>query len=129
MEPQPVLTDGDLRLRPVRVPEDVPVAVPWYQDAKVLHFSQGDPELSFDQAMVERMFREMATRCEVFIIEMRSGDRWQPIGDAALCREVGTPITIGDPAWWSHGIGTRVLTMLVDRARALGWPEMTVSGV
>ena len=125
----PVLTDGDLRLRPVRIPDDVPLAVPWYHDPEVLRFSEGEGIPPYDAPMVERMFREMATRCEVYVIEVDRGGAWRAIGDAALCHTAGTPITIGDAAFRSRGIGTRVLALLIARARALGWPRMVVSGI
>ena len=36
-----VLRDGDLRLRPLRLPEDVDLALPWYQDPEVMSLSEG----------------------------------------------------------------------------------------
>jgi len=122
-------TDPAIRLRPVRLPDDVPAAVAWYQDPEVLHLSQGDADARFDAALVETMFRTMATRCEVYIIEVREPDGWRPVGDASLCREAGTPITIGHAGDRSRGIGRTVLARLVQRARELGWPEMVVSGI
>lgn len=118
-----------VRLRPVRIPDDVDVAVGWYQDADTLRLTEGEGVAPFDAAMVEKMFAMMSTRCEVYIIETGSGDDWQPIGDAALCREAGTPIVIGHPHNRSRGIGRIVLERLVERARELGWPEMVVSGI
>jgi L-amino acid N-acyltransferase YncA len=95
----------------------------------VLRFSEGEGTPPYDAAMVERMFREMATRCDVFIIEVDQGGTWHAIGDAALCQTAGTPITIGDAAFRSRGLGRRVLALLIARARALGWPRMIVSGI
>ena len=124
-----VLDGGNLRLRPVRVPEDVATTTRWYHDPEVLRFSEGEGTPPYDAPMVERMFREMRTRCEVYIIEVRTPSAWQAIGDAALCRTAGTPIVIGDQAYRSRGIGTAVLQLLISRARALGWPDMLVRGV
>lgn len=125
----PVLADGDLRLRPVRIPDDVPLAVPWYHDPEVLRFSEGEGTPPYDAAMIERMLRDMATRCEVYVVEVDDDGTWRAIGDAALCQAAGTPITIGERAFRSRGLGQRVLALLVRRARALGWSRMVVSGI
>lgn len=124
-----VLQDGDLRLRPIRLPEDVALAVAWYRDPEVLRFSEGEGTPPYDAARVERMYRSMTTRCELHLIEVQSHDGWHAIGDAALCGEAGTPIVIGDAAYRSRGFGSRVLRLLITRARALGWSKLVVKGV
>jgi RimJ/RimL family protein N-acetyltransferase len=124
-----VLQDGDLRLRPVRLPEDVARAVAWYRDPEVLRFAEGPGTPPYDPTMVERMFRAMAARCELYLIEVASPHGWQAIGDAALCGEAGTPIVIGEAAYRSRGLGTRVLALLIARARTLGRANLVVTGV
>lgn len=121
--------DGCIRLRPVKLPDDIATAVEWYQNPEVLHLSQGDSVAPFDAAMVENMFSVMSTRCEVYIIEVQEKDGWRPVGDASLCREAGTPIVIGHAQDRSRGIGRIVLARLVERAKELGWSEMVVSGI
>lgn len=121
--------NDDVRLSPVKLPDDVTIAVEWYQDPEVLYLSQGDGIEPFDAAMVERMFSMMSTRCEVYIIEVCDGNGWRPVGDASLCRETGTPIVIGHARDRSRGIGRIVLERLVERAKELGWPEMVISGI
>lgn len=121
--------NASVRLRPVRLPDDIEVAVEWYQDPEILRLTEGEGVAPFDVAMVEKMFTMMATRCETYIIEAGDGDDWRPVGDAALCREAGTPIVIGQADDRERGIGRVVLARLVERARQLGWPEMVVSGI
>ncbi len=123
------LQDGDLRLRPVVLPDDVATAVPWYRDPEVLRFSEGEGTAPYDAARVEQMYRTMATRCEVYIVEVRSEGGWWAVGDAGLCREAGVPIVIGEAAYRSRGLGRRVLRLLVERAWALGWSRLVVQGV
>jgi hypothetical protein len=72
-QPSRVLAGAGLRLRPVRIPEDIPLAVTWYHDPEVLRFSEGEGTSPYDAGMVERMFREMATRCEVYVIDVDQG--------------------------------------------------------
>jgi RimJ/RimL family protein N-acetyltransferase len=129
VQPELVLQDSSLRLRPVVLPGDVAVAAPWYRDPEVLHFSEGEGTLPYDPAMVEQMYRAMAGRCELFIIEVLTANGWLPIGDAGLCGEAGTPIVIGEAAYRSLGLGARVLQLLIARARTLGWPRMVVKGI
>jgi RimJ/RimL family protein N-acetyltransferase len=129
MQPGVVLHNGELRLRPVVLPDDVAVAAPWYRDPEVLHFSEGEGTPPYGAALVEQMYRAMAGRCEVYIIEVLTPDGWHPIGDAALCGEAGTPIVIGEAAYRSRGLGGRVLRLLIGRARALGWSRMVVKGI
>lgn len=40
-----LISDKNLRLRPVRLPEDLFIGLPWYQDKVVLHFSEGEGTL------------------------------------------------------------------------------------
>ncbi|MFN8541544.1 MAG: GNAT family protein [Thermomicrobiales bacterium] len=129
MRPEVVLQDGSLRLRPVVLPDDVAVAAPWYRDPEVLHFSEGEGTPPYDAALVEEMYRAMAGRCELYLIEVLTPAGWYPIGDAALCGEAGTPIVIGEAAFRSQGLGARVLQLLIGRARALGWSRMVVKGI
>ncbi len=124
-----VLQDGSLRLRPVTLPDDVALGVPWYRDPEVLRLSEGEGTPPYDAAMVERMWRAMVARCEVYIIETLTPDGWRAIGDASICREGGVPIVIGEAAYRSRGLGRRVLRLLIERARALGWPRLFVKGV
>ena len=129
-EPPTLITaDDTLRLRPVRLSDDIAPAVTWYHDPEVLRLTQGEGTPPFDAVMVERMFQIMSTRCEVFIIEVREDETWHPIGDASLCATAGTPITIGDAHHRSRGLGRQVLNLLIARAWNLGWPAMVVSGV
>ena len=81
------MASDSVRLRPVRLPDDIDVAVEWYQDPDMLRLTEGEGVGPFDAVMVEAMFTAMSTRCEVYIIEIRKGDGWRPVGDAALCRE------------------------------------------
>ncbi|MCK4250772.1 GNAT family N-acetyltransferase [candidate division WOR-3 bacterium] len=120
------LTDKNLRLRPAKLPEDIKTALPWYQDPEVLYFSEGKGVSPYDCKIVEKMYRFFVEKGEFYIIEIRTKNKWLPIGDAGLCRD-SLPIVIGGKDKRSKGIGKRVLHMLIERARALGWEELQVS--
>ena len=51
-----------------------------------------------------------------------------PIGDASITIEK-TPITIGVEEYWEKGLGTKVLAMLISRAREIGLKKLKVSGI
>lgn len=118
------LRDGNIRLRNLIIPDDIPVACVWYQDAELVHFSEGD-YVAYDEDTVVRMYRWLSNRGFLFLIEYRPivSSAWIPIGDAALCRDM-VPIAIGDKAHRSRGIGTRVLRLLISEARACGWDKV-----
>jgi len=123
-----ILQDRDLRLRPVVLPDDVIVSLPWYRDPEVLYLSEGEGVLPYDEAMVSRMFDFLNERGELYIIEARTIEEWFPIGDAALLPD-SLPIVIGNPWFRSRGFGGRVLRLLIARAMALGWDSLRVKGV
>lgn len=123
------LQNGSLRLRPARLPDDVSRAAAWYQDPEVLYYSEGgSAAVPFDEERVERMYRYLLKKGEVFIVELQEGLSWVPIGDAALCPDC-LPIVIGDAKYRSQGLGKRVLQLLVDYARTTGWDHLHVNGV
>lgn len=114
--------DGQVRLRPVKVAEDVATAVAWYRDPVVLWGSEGSTE-PFTPERVARMYEVLAARGEVYIVEVQGPDGFIAVGDAALSA-VGVPIVIGEASWRGRGIGRQVLALLIARAQALGLPEL-----
>ncbi|WP_158289449.1 GNAT family N-acetyltransferase [Paenibacillus flagellatus] len=126
-----MLTAGEnLRLRPIRLPDDIAAAVPWYQDPEVLFYSEGgelaDP---YDAARIETMYQYLTERAEVYMIEVLEENGWIPIGDVSLFHDCGVPIVIGNPAYRSRGIGKRVMRRVVERAKELGRDSVTTNGV
>jgi RimJ/RimL family protein N-acetyltransferase len=117
----PVLQDGEVRLRPVHLPDDIDVAWPWYQDRDLLDLSErpGTEPLSRDR--VERMYRYQDQHGEFFIIEVwQPTGQWLAVGDVMLAEDT-LPIVIGDARYRGRGIGRRVLALLIGRARERGW--------
>lgn len=127
-DPPGALREGDLRLRPLRLPEDVPVALPWYRDPEVLRFSEGG-SAPYDPAAVGRMYRYLLDKQgEVYIVEVLTADGWRPVGDAVLFPdpEDSLHLVVGDPAFRGRGIGRRVVRLLVRRARERGLRTLRV---
>jgi RimJ/RimL family protein N-acetyltransferase len=125
---QTILEDSELRLRPARLPDDVYLAEAWYSDPEVMRFSENDEGASYDRAMIEKMYASLAGQGELYIIELREGDVWLPIGDVTLAADT-IPIVIGVAGYRSKGYGKRVIRLLIERARSLGWRQMRVRSV
>ena len=122
-----MLQDGNVRLRPVVLPDDIRLAVPWYRDPEVLYYSEGGAS-PYGADQVEKMYRHLLAKGEVFIIEIRQADQWLAIGDAALCTDC-LPIVIGDGKYRSQGIGKKVLGLLIRYAQSQGRDKLRVNGV
>lgn len=122
------LQDNELRLTPYGEGFHIDAAVSWYHDPEVLRDSEGAGTEAYDRATVTRMYDYLSHHGELYIIEVRVHEKWQAIGDAALCRDM-IPIVIGDAAYRGRGLGSRVLQLLVSRATALGWHRILVKKV
>jgi GNAT superfamily N-acetyltransferase len=123
-----MITDGVVRLRPYAGAADVERAVAWYQDPEVLYFSEGPDAEPFDRARVERMYQYLARVGELYVIEVATDAGWLPVGDVTLSPET-LPIVVGEAAWRGRGIGSRVLALLIARARTLGWPALAAKHI
>ncbi len=122
------MQDGDLRLRPLRLPDDIEAALRWYADPEVLRLSEGDATEPYSATTIEQMYEALAAEAEVFVIEVQTRAGWRPIGDATLGKR-GMPIVIGEAECRSRGLGTRTLALLVERARVLGWDELVTNEI
>lgn len=111
-----------VRLRPLNLPEDIEIAVPWYADPEVLYFSEGPGVQAFDRIRIEKMYRWLSDRGHVFVIEVFD-ETWRPVGDAALS-ETLMPIVIGDAQYRNRGVGSQALQLLIDVARSRGWTKL-----
>jgi RimJ/RimL family protein N-acetyltransferase len=118
----------DLRLRPVELPADIQLALPWYADPEVMDLSEGISE-PYGEDTIGGMYRFFLARGEAFIIEVRdeTGD-WLAIGDAALTPET-VPVVIGVPEYRSRGLGRRVLALIIEHAREQGWAKLKTKGI
>jgi RimJ/RimL family protein N-acetyltransferase len=120
--------DPGLRLRSVRLPEDVSIALPWYADPEVMDLSESTRE-PYDEAVVKGMYSYLLGRGEAYIIEVRDEARgWMPVGDVALTPQ-SVPIVIGVPEHRNRGLGRRVLELVIARARELGWRVLRTKGI
>lgn len=120
-----ILQQDDIRLRPFNAEIDLDTAIRWYKDREVLLYSEGGESQAFDADRVLKMYRYLSKIGELYIIEILKGKKWLPIGDATLSGST-MPIVIGDGTYRSKGIGKKVLSLLMRRAKDLRWKELNV---
>lgn len=126
-QPEIIDIDTDLRLRN---PENTEweIALPWYQNPKVLYFSEGVTDKVYDMETINRMYGYLNSIGELYFIEVLEDELWKPIGDVTLSDQ-NMPIAIGDEAYWGKGIGKRVIGELVERAKAIGLRKLCIRAI
>ncbi|OFZ37379.1 MAG: hypothetical protein A2504_16490 [Bdellovibrionales bacterium RIFOXYD12_FULL_39_22] len=122
-----IIIDNDLRLRPIDLEQDLENALRWYSDPEVLYFSEAS-DVPFDKTLTMGMYNYFLKRGEVYIIEVLRGGNWFQVGDAVITQD-SIPIVIGEKEFRGKGFGKRVLRMMVNRAKEIGYEKMTVSGI
>ncbi len=123
--PNYINIDGNLRLRTI-IEEDYKLALPWYKNPKILYYSEGVTNRSYDLEIINKMYSYLKSIGEVYFIEILENNTWKAIGDAALSEE-NMPIVIGEEIYWGTGIGTKVIATLIKRAKYLNLRKISIS--
>lgn len=123
-----ILEDGNVRLRPIELEKDMGSFLEWYTNPDVLFYSEGPKAMPYDSDVIHRMCAKLSELGEAYIIEVEENGTWKAIGDASITKDK-TPITIGAEEYWGKGIGTRVLGLLIERARQLKLEKLKVSRI
>lgn len=122
--PQPEILpiDPDQRLRKFSAPFGFALA--WYLDPETVWMVDG-VRTPYTTEKLERMYRWLDAHGELYWIELLRGGTFVPIGDVTLCRD-DLPIVIGERSCRGIGIGSRVISALLSRAKALEFPAVLV---
>ena len=123
-QPDILIIDDTLRLR--RFDECFDFAFAWYQDEDTVYLVDG-VRRPYSRETLENMYRYLHKHGELYFIEVLEGN-WKPIGDVTFWKE-DMPIVIGDPAYRGKGIGPKVISTLIGRARELGYDRLTVNEI
>lgn len=99
-------------------------ALPWYQNKKVMHFSEGISNRAYNLKDVGKMYDYLSSIGELYFIEIYE-DKWKSIGDVTLA-ESNFPIVIGVEKYWGCGIGKKVIKKLISRAKRIGITKLTI---
>ena len=96
---------------------------------KILKYSAGiERETPYDRKTVTSMYQYLLKIGECYIIEVKEGTTWVPIGDVTLSEET-IPIVIGRKEYWGCGIGKKVLFSLIQRAKEIGYTHIKVKEI
>ncbi len=120
-----ILTGDKIRLRPLKQ-EDVPLVVEWNLHPEVLRWTANSGSLDMKMkkaalANIENTVKRMRKNRKMFIVEVKDGRRWKPIGDCELSdidkwnQNAIFSICI-DPNYWRNGYGAEATRLLLDYA-------------
>lgn len=121
---QPNIININEKLRLVKANStQASIARNWYQDPKILYYSEGKGVGPYHEDSIDGMYRIMEMRGELFFIELKEDNCWIPIGDVGLLNN-GIPIVLGVEKYWGRGIATAVMSVLIERAKDIGLKKL-----
>ena len=101
-------------------------ALEWYQDIEMVWMVDGD-RVPYTPELLSKMYTWLNNSGELYFIEVLE-DTWKPIGDVTFWQE-DLPIVIGDPRYRGQGIGTKVISALIERGFSLGYDHLEVEDI
>ena len=124
-QPAVIQIDESLRLR--KFDEVFDFALEWYQDGDMLWMVDGkcDP---YDMDRLSGMYHYLNDAGELYFIEVLEDGTYIPIGDVTFWQQ-DMPIVIGDPGYRGQGIGSKVVAVLIERGRELGYDHLEVEEI
>lgn len=127
-QPKLIEISDDLRLTQLDLTyRNYQIALPWYEDVDTVYAVDGIRE-SYDLDKLQRMYKYLYERGELYFIELKTDDTFQPIGDVTFW-QFDMPIVIGDIQSRGRGIGKRVIETLVERGKHLGYEILYVEEI
>lgn len=108
---------------------DLQYAKKWYADPVVLAgVISPEQKESLSVEFLNKMYRDLKMRGDLYIIEVSESGIWLPIGDVTLAKNA-LPIVVGDPVYRGRKIGFRVVNFLVAQSREKGWERIRLKGI
>ena len=124
-QPQYITVDNEIRLR--RFDGCFDFAFDWYQDEETVYLVDGvRKKYGWDD--LQRMYNYLNGHGELYFIEIKENQTYRPIGDVTFWQD-DLPIVIGDKNCRAKGIGRKVIEVLVQRGRELGYPALKVNEI
>ena len=125
IQPDIIQIDGQLRLR--KYDGNHEFALGWYQDEETLMLVDGAYE-PYDLDRLGRMYRYLDARGELYFIEVKNEQGYEPIGDVTFWQE-DMPIAIADETYRGRGVGGKIIAALIQRGRELGYDHLGVDEI
>lgn len=128
VQPKVIEISPGLRLR--KYDGNYEIFLPGYQDPVVYQNSEGifDESRIPDLDYMKRMCSYLSRVGEMYYIEAEENGLFVPIGDVTVKPE-NPPIAIWKAEYRGCGVGTRVMRVVIDRLRTLGYEKITGSTV
>ena len=120
-----IIIDDNLRLR--AYDGQFEQALDWYQDPDMIYMIDGRRE-PYSPERVQRMYEYLARQGEVYFIEVLEQECWLAIGDVTFWQD-DLPIIIGNADYRRKGVGKKVLSALIQRARNLDYQKLAVQEI
>lgn len=117
-QPNEIFIDKDLKLV-TPTTEDFNLALQWYSNKDVLYYSEGEDAKPYNIDKITKMYQYLNSIGELYFIYCLENNKWVAIGDVTLS-DKNLPIAIGDPKYFSKGIGKKVIAVLLERAKNIG---------
>lgn len=125
-QPEFINIDETLRLR--KFDNKYDFALSWYEDDEILKLVDGENADPYDNNKLTRMYNYLNSKGELYFIEIKKDNEYIPIGDVTFWKE-DMPIVIGDKNYRGCGIGYKVISALIKRARFLGYDEIFIDTI
>ena len=125
--PQPEILQIDDQLRLRKYDGIHGFAMDRYQDEETLMLVDG-ANVPYTEERLGRMYRYLDDRGELYFIEVKNEQEYEPIGDVTFWQQ-DMPIVIGDPTYRGHKIGQKVVRKLIERAQILGYTTIYVNEI
>ena len=124
-QPEIIQIDDALRLRKYDGVYDFALA--WYQDEETVYLVDGKKD-PYTMPRLKGMYEYLNEAGELYFIEVLENGTYKPIGDVTFWQE-DMPIVIGDPAYRGRKIGRKVVSVLVQRGKGLGYDYLEVDEI
>ena len=124
-QPEIIQIDNTLRLRKYDGVHDF--AEEWYLDEETVYLVDGKRE-PYTIERLGGMYRYLNNAGELYFIEVFENGTYKPIGDVTFWQE-DMPIVIGDPAYRGKGIGRKVIAVLAERGKELGYRYLEIGEI
>lgn len=92
-----------------------------------MYYSEGKEDKIYNLEEIKRMYTYLDLIGELYFIEVLE-DKWISIGDVTLSEKM-MPIVIGDESYWGLGIGKKVISKFIERAKLIGLNKLCVSNI
>lgn len=126
VQPEVIQINEGLRLKKISE-DDYHLALPWYQNPRVLYYSEGVTDKVYDIDVIKRMYKFLNGIGELYFIEVLE-EGWHAIGDVVLSED-NMPIVIGEDRYCGLGIAKKVIGKLLERARQIGLEKIKIPAI